>query len=185
MGENLAQETDEQLAKRAKEGEEAFSVLYERYMSKIFAYVSRRVGNRADAEDIVSAVFMRVVENIKSYNSEKSHFKTWLYTIATNMMIDYFRTTKKRSHEDIEVAEGVAEASPGPASLARAQQNRELVHRVIAALPERHQQILLLKYFSDLSLPEIAETLDVTPNNAGVMINRALKSFQLTYQRYA
>lgn len=173
-----------ELAMQAKTDEAAFSKLYEMYLPKIFSYVSRRIADRDEAEDIVSNIFLRVVSHIKSFDPQKSSFKSWIYTIATHMMIDYFRTHGKRKHEDIETAESVFDQAKNPYEEVKMSEEKKRVHRVIDRLPERHQKIIMLKYFSDLSLPEIAETLAVTPNNAGVMVHRALEAFELAYNSY-
>lgn len=174
----------EELAVQAKTDEAAFSKLYEMYLPKIFGYVTRRISDRDEAEDLTSNIFLRVLEHIKSFNPEKSSFKTWIYTIATRMMIDYFRTHGKRKHADLETAELVSDTAKNPHEEVKTNEDKKRVHRVIDELPERHQKIIMLKYFSDLSLNEIAETLSVTPNNAGVMVHRALEAFELAYQRY-
>jgi RNA polymerase sigma-70 factor (ECF subfamily) len=174
----------EELAIAAKTDEAAFSKLYEMYLPKIFAYVTRRIADRDEAEDIVSNIFLRVVSHIKNFDPQKSSFKSWIYTITTHMMIDYFRTHGKRKHEELEAAEQVVDSAKNPAESAKTTQEKEKIHRVINRLPERHQKVIMLKYFSDLSLPEIAEALNITPNNAGVMVHRALEAFELAYHHY-
>lgn len=177
-------EDEQLLAEQAKTDEEAFSKLYEKYLPQIFGYVARRLGNRAEAEDLVSNIFLRVLENIKSFNPAKSNFKSWLYTITTRMMIDYFRTHSNKKSEAIEKAEMFTDPAGNPREKAEQAEDRAKVHEVIKKLPERHQKVILLKYFSDLSIEDIAEILGVTKNNASVIIHRALEAFEITYQRY-
>lgn len=174
----------EELAVQAKTDEAAFSKLYEMYLPKIFGYITRRIADRDEAEDLTSNIFLRVLENIKSFDPNRSSFKTWIYTIATRMMIDYFRIHGKRKHEMLEAAESVSDPAKNPHEEAHTNQEKLRVHNVIDQLPERHQKVIMLKFFSDLSLNEIAETLSVTPNNAGVMVHRALEAFELAYQHY-
>lgn len=176
--------SDEQLAEKARTSEEAFAILYERFLPQIFGYVTKRIADRSEAEDITANIFLRVVEHLKTFNPQKSRFKTWLYTITTNMLIDHFRSSGRRKYEDLEKAEAVPSQNPGPQEEAAGSQNRQKVQHVISLLPERHQRVILLKYFSDLSIPEMAQALGVTANNAGVMLHRALAAFQLTYERY-
>lgn len=172
------------LAEQAKTDETAFSQLYEKYLPKIFAYVTRRIGNRHEAEDLTSNIFVRVLENMKNFNPKKSSFKTWIYMIATRMMIDYFRTQKNRRTESIEMAETVSDPEKNPHQQAQQNQQREKVISVMDKLADRHQQVLMLKYFSGLSTPELALALGVTENNASVVLHRALKDFEKTFQRY-
>ncbi|MBI4994647.1 sigma-70 family RNA polymerase sigma factor [Candidatus Peregrinibacteria bacterium] len=164
--------------------EAEFSRLYEIYLPKIFGFVARRINNREEAEDLVSNIFLKVVENIKNFNPAKSSFKTWIYTIATNMMIDYFRTVARKKTCCIENAESMADQTQNPAEGALNAEQREKVFSAIRSLPERHQKVLLLRYCSDLSIVETAEALNVTENNVSVIIHRALKAFEITYKRY-
>ena len=176
---------DEQLlVERAKTDESAFAELYEIYLPKIFAYITRRINDRDEAEDLVSNIFLRVVENIKGFNPSKSSFKTWIYTIATNMMIDFFRSNAKKKTCCIETAESVADTTLNPAEEAQNAEQKDKVFYAIRSLPERHQKVLLLRYCSDLSIVETAAALGVTENNVSVIIHRALKAFELTYKKY-
>lgn len=161
-----------------------FSKLYESYLPKIFAYVTRRINNRSEAEDLTSNIFLKVVENIKNFNPAKSSFKTWIYTIATNMMIDYFRTNAKKKTCCIESAESMTDHSQNPGKAVSDSEQKQKVFSTIANLPERHQKALFLRYYSDLSIEEIAVALGVTENNVSVIIHRALKVFELTYKKY-
>lgn len=179
-----AQNIDNELAIAAKTDEQAFSKLYEMYLPRIFAYVTRRICDRDEAEDIVSNIFLRVVENIGNFNPEKSSFKTWIYTITTNMMIDYFRSHGKKKTEKIEVAHDIASSGPSPVEQAVKSHDKDFTHMIIGKLPTRHQQLLLLKFFSDLNVEELAHALGVTPNNVSVMTHRALAAFEITYKRY-
>lgn len=175
---------EELLVEKAKTDEQAFSQLYEMYLPKIFAYVTRRIGDRDEAEDLTSNIFVRVLENMKKFDSKKSSFKTWIYTIATHMMIDYFRSHKKKRTESIELAETISDPQKNPHEQAQESQQREKVLSIIDQLSDRHQRVLMLKYFSGLSTPELALALGVSENNASVIVHRALKDFQTTYQRY-
>lgn len=164
--------------------EKEFSALYETYMPKIYGYVTRRINNKEIAEDIVSKVFERVVEHFSRFNPKKSSFKTWIYTITTRCMIDYFRTNAHRLNADLSLAENVSDEKPTPRDEAVSSADREVVHTVISNLPDNYQKILLLKYFSDLTIDEISQVLEVSSNAVSVMIHRALKAFQITYNRY-
>ncbi|MBI2638999.1 sigma-70 family RNA polymerase sigma factor [Candidatus Peregrinibacteria bacterium] len=180
----MSELNEELLVEKAKTDQASFSQLYEMYLPKIFAYVTRRIGNRDEAEDLTSNIFVRVLENMKKFDPKKSSFKTWIYTIATRMMIDYFRTHKKKRTESIEMAETISDPQKNPHEQAQENQQRQKVLSVIDQLSDRHQRILMLKYFSGLETPELALALGVTENNASVIVHRALKDFQTTYQRY-
>lgn len=176
---------EQELTKLAKTDEQAFSKLYDIYFQQIFGYITKRINNRAEAEDIVSQIFLKVVEQIHKFNPEVGNFKAWIYTIATNTLIDHFRRIAHSKSNPIEKAEKIPDPAKNPNEYAKEEANRELVLSVINQLPKQYQKILLLRYFSDLSIEEIAEALKINPNNTSVKIHRALKAFQITYLRYA
>lgn len=171
-----------QLIERAKTDDWAFSILYETYFPKIYGYVLKRVGNREEAEDIVSQTFLKMVEKLKSFKSgQGSSFKSWIYTIATNSMLDYFRKLKKHKTEPVEQHLEIASKEFNPQERSIQTEEQKKVFHTISLLPKKYQNLLTLKYYSDLEHEEIAETLGVTINNLGVLLHRALKKFREVY----
>ena len=78
---------EEDVLNRAAQGEsDAFGLLYERYIDRIFNYVYYRTGNLHDAEDLTARVFQRAMNHIKNYTDRGVPFSAWLYRIATNEM---------------------------------------------------------------------------------------------------
>ncbi|MBI5413271.1 sigma-70 family RNA polymerase sigma factor [Candidatus Peregrinibacteria bacterium] len=167
------------LVEQAKTDDNAFTKLYESYLPRIYGYIFKRVGNNADAEELTSQTFLKMVENLKAFKGE--YFKSWLYRIATNTIIDYYRT--HRTHEPIEEHVDLHDQTSGPAESTIQTQTKEEILAVLAMLPEKYQKVLHLKYFSDLSNSEMAASLEIKENNLGVLLHRALKSFQKFYNR--
>lgn len=167
------------LAERAKTDEAAFTQLYERYFPKIYAYVFRRVGTRDTTEDIVSATFEKVFLHLEKFKpGGGGTFQAWVYRIATNQVIDHVR---KEQRVIITAPEDFPEQNhplTNDAEELMKRQDAETVRKALTQLPERYQQIINLKYFSELTNMEVAEVLDITANNAGVLLSRALKQLQ-------
>lgn len=166
---------------RAKTSDSAFSELYEFYLPKIYGYIFKRVGKQAEAEDLTSQTFLKAVENFARQNFDEGGFKSWLYRIATNTIIDYYRTHKKT--EPIEEHLELPSANPSPAEDFAKTENREQIFAVLALLPEKYSRVLHLKFFADLSNPEIARSLGITDGALGVLLHRALKNFQSLYNK--
>ncbi len=173
-----------QLAERAKTDDAAFSVLYERYFPKIYAYIFRRLGNREQTEDVVSVTFEKVFLHLEKFKPGGSGtFQAWIYRIATNAVIDHVRKEKHTISmapedlpEEIHPTNGL-DATHEMIKL----EDSESVQRAIKKLPDRYQEIIQLKYFSELSNIEVGEVLNISPNNAGVLLSRALKKFHECY----
>ena len=81
----------------AKKGDPlSFGKLYDLFYTKIFRYVAYKVGNREDAEDITAEVFIRMLKSINSFSFQGHPFSSWLFRIARNMVVDYFRKNSRR-----------------------------------------------------------------------------------------
>ena len=92
----------------------AFAALYERYFDQIFRYVSFKTGNSAEAEDIAGDVFVKMLESIHKFTWQGHPFSSWLFRIAHNLVVDYFR--KKGQRKSV-VLDDVAEYTTSAPSL--------------------------------------------------------------------
>jgi len=169
------EKSDDVLAELMSQGDdEAFSQLYDRYFSKIYAFTIRRVGNQHIAEDLVADIFLKAFAKRNTFVLRPS-FSAWLYRIATNTITDHYRTSHSHTSLDDEekpfdpadhrenVVEGTDRIMLG-----------EEIEKVLEKLPERERIAVTMKFYVEASYEEIAETLKCTPNNAGVILHRAL-----------
>jgi len=79
---------------------EEFAKLYDKYLDKIYQFVFYRTSHRETAEDLTAQIFMKALERIGSYDSQQAQFATWLYRVARNTIIDYYRSQKKDANID-------------------------------------------------------------------------------------
>ncbi|PIQ76998.1 hypothetical protein COV82_06750 [Candidatus Peregrinibacteria bacterium CG11_big_fil_rev_8_21_14_0_20_46_8] len=183
----MTQEQEIELVERAKSDDGAFSELYDYYMPKIYGYIHKRVGDKDAAEDLTSQTFLKMVQHLPRFDTEGAggrgvYFKSWLYRIATNTVIDYYR--RNRPTEEIKEEMPLKDDAPNPGEQAASNEQRERVLATLSRMPEKYSKILHLKFFGDLSNEEIAAALGITPNNAGVLIYRALKSFEKCFAKF-
>jgi len=188
----LANEAE--LVEKAKSDDTAFEILYNFYFPRIYGYIYKRVGRREEAEDIVSTTFLKVFCNMKKYQARGFSFGAWVYKVATNNLIDYYRHAGRRleaSYDDKfdndETQQSVGPIDPGDNPEVETDRNldKTLVHKALKDLPDKDQRILHLKYFAELSSEEIALALQTSENNVRVLSHRALKKFHTTYKKYA
>jgi RNA polymerase sigma-70 factor (ECF subfamily) len=147
------------LVRLSQQGDqEMFARLYEAYMERIYRYVYFRVADDKLAEDITSQVFLKVWEKLDTYQAGQSPFMAWLYRIAHNAVIDYYRTKK--------VAISLEEANPVELSHADEvdekldmQIQSEELREALRELTHEQQQVLLLKFVGGMSTTEIAQQL--------------------------
>lgn len=133
--------------------------IYLEYQPRIARYVAARVSNRADAEDVVSCVFTKVLANLDKFDAQRGSFATWVYAIARNQVIDYYKKPRAVPWpEDFEpgAVELPADADGALAGLADA----------LERLPERQRSAVILYYYAGLNHREIAERLGVSYMNA-------------------
>ncbi|HEY0994695.1 MAG TPA: sigma-70 family RNA polymerase sigma factor [Gemmatimonadaceae bacterium] len=169
------------------EGEErAFAELVERYQNRLLNFVYRTVGDRERAEDLVQEVFIRVYRHLHRFDRSKK-FSTWVYTIASNLAknelrnrsrnpLVLFQTIKGRSEED---DRPVDFEDPGtrPDDLYRKRHLRALVEETVAALPEHHREVFVLRELEGKSYEEIAEITDCNLGTVKSRLNRARNAF--------
>jgi len=171
-------ENEKQLVKDAVHDHQAFGVLYDFYFDKIYGYVFKRCGKREIAEDIVSETFTKVFCGLKNFNPRKGSFKSWVYKIATNNLIDYYRKELKNTKVDIEDITEPAEIKQTTEEYLMSLEDKKKVMQIIQKMSGRYQQVVNLKYFAELSNQEIAETMHISANNVGVLLYRALNKFK-------
>src|SRR5687768_15471891 len=150
---------EQEMIRLSQEGDqEMFGRLYDAYIERIYRYVYFRVADEELAEDITSQVFLKVWEKLHTYQAGQSPFMAWLYRIAHNAVIDYYRTRK--------VSIPLEEASPIEVSHADEVNERldlqvksQQLHKALQELTDEQQQVLLLKFVGGLSTSEIAQQL--------------------------
>ena len=149
--------------------EEVFS----RYLDPVYRFVYSRVGNREDAEDLTSEVFLKASRQLDSSRSEAS-VAQWLFTVARTVLADHWRRYY-RSGTVLPLDEGRAGNIPDEeAPAVPSERSEQLVERVLAALPERYRRVLELRFLQGYSIQETAEEIGVTPENVKVIQHRAL-----------
>ncbi len=174
----LEPERERQLIERAKDDPEAFRELYQHYLPKVYAYVAYRVGKKQEAEDLVSELFLKVVERISDFQYRGAGtFPAWLFQIARNQVNAFFRRNNRDSNPvPLEDLPDVGE-SPGEAVL-RKERFAEL-REMIGTLSPRRRETIMLKYFGGLRNQEIARVLSLDERTVASHISRGLANLQL------
>jgi len=161
----------------------AFSELYVTYLPKVYNYVSYRVGDKADAEDITSAIFERALTRLHTYRANRGAFSTWLFTIAHNVVSNYFRSRRRRPEiRSLENVSPVAVNGTSPEqAVIEAEQLRQ-VQVCMSRLPKRDQEILAFKFGGGLTNQEIAQMMGLRPTHVGVLLYRAVRKLRLAVE---
>ena len=157
---------------------EAFATFYAEYLPKVFRYVSYRVNDQHTAEDLTSAVFEKALTKFEGYRAEKASFSTWVFTIARNTVIDYYRTHHRTEELGIEMAAVLADGDPVPGEAAeRAEELRRLKY-CLEMLSRAEKEIISLKFGAELTNRAIARQISLSESNIGVIVFRAVRKLK-------
>lgn len=157
---------DEELVERSLRGEaDAFRRLYERYRRPIYIAVCRIVMDPEDARDATQEIFIAVYRSLALYDSRRARFFPWIYRVATNRAIDYYRARRRRAEVPIsETSETPYRSAPvsrdsmRPMEQILEQRERAAeVRRFLEELPQPQRRFFILRYYDGLKLREIAE----------------------------
>lgn len=179
--EKIKETDDSALVKMVlKKSPYAYREIERRYQKKLFTYLYHLVGNREETEDILQNVFVKVYNNIKSFDTKRK-FSSWIYRIAHNEAINFLKKRNKRrfiSWEDIIASKDKLETSSEektPVENWISKEVREEVQGALDRLPRKYKEVLVLRYFLDKSYEDIGEILKKPVNTVGTLINRAKK----------
>ena len=153
---------------------EAWGELYRQYAPAIFRFCRRTMPTREDAEDATMDIFIKVRQKLSQYDSTRP-FSAWLYTVAANHCWDLLRRRKSRQDLESGEIEDMPLEHPDPGQLEQLieQRTNQEVRRALDKLPARSRMALVLRYYSDMTYDEIAETLGVRRTFVGVVLLRA------------
>ena len=159
-----------ELVERARDGDaRAFEALVNRYKDRIYSYVSRMLHDPIEAEDIAQETFVRAFQSLPHFRGASS-LQTWLYRIASNLVIDSVRRQKRREDnalsldapvdtDDGDMQRELADERRGPAELAESSVIQEEVRSAVARISPKLRPVLVMYDLQGMSYQEIAEIL--------------------------
>lgn len=163
---------DRRLAELVLAGDDtAFEYLFNRYRDAIRRLLIQRLGNPDDADDLLQETFIKVYINLHRYSPAYT-FGQWVYTIARNTFIDFVR----RRQDDLPIDERFAapvSLAPTPEERVIRQQQRSQIEGYLERLAPRYRQLIVLRFFEELSYEEIAEKLAAPLGTVKTQIHRA------------
>jgi len=166
------------LVERAKRYEpQALAELCQLYYRDIYSYIYYRVSNVQDAEDLTDDVFLKMVEAIRSCRArEERSFLAWLFRIANNSVVDYYRRRAVRNHLPLD--EKHLPVYAGPEAPVETKLTQERLQQAILKLTEEQQQAIILRFIEDLSNAEIAHILGKSEGAIKSLQHRGLASLR-------
>jgi RNA polymerase sigma-70 factor, ECF subfamily len=151
---------------------EAGGELYDRYARKIYDFVFFRVSGKETAEDLTSEIFLKACKKIKDFVPAGGGFGAWIYRIARNQVIDYYRTSKKDFN--LEAAEILSDNGRWAENEANRRLVGELKEKLVLLKPEQ-RDLIIMRVWDGLSYKEIAAIINKSEAAAKMSFGRALK----------
>ena len=170
----------EMLVNKARTGDkDALTELYGVFREKIYRYVFFKCGNHADAEDITNEVFLRMIQSIANFQWKGIGFSSWLFKIASNLVVDYYRNKSRRNIESIEERDYIGETNWE--QISEFLDNRDLfqaIYKDTEDLTDLQKEVVNLRFVGDLSLKETAEAMSKNVNSVKAIQHAAIKKLK-------
>jgi RNA polymerase sigma-70 factor, ECF subfamily len=181
----LKKEADERLLIEAAQNDPAcFAELYEMNFERVYAYVVKRVQNRAETEDLTSEVFHQALANLKRFEWRGIPFAAWLFRIAANLISDRWQRSGREVLDDsghIESAQSksvqIKSGQVSPAEIEEVEQ-RATLYRLVDTLPTEQRRVVVLRFVEQKSIKEVAQEVRKTEGAVKQLQFRALTSLR-------
>ena len=148
---------EESLVRRAQQlDQEAFAQLYEQYFDKIYRYVTLRIGNETEAEDMTQQVFLNALQSISSFRWKGIPFSAWLFRIAHNQVVDYWRKKKRTA---VPLDESSVSNNNNPQLITEQKLDIEQLLSATKQLTEAQREVISLRFAGELSIAQVAKTM--------------------------
>ena len=168
------------IIKRAVEGDSsAFGQLYDHYQPKIYRFTLVKVSHREEAEDLTHQVFLKALQSIGSYKDLGFPFSSWLYRIARNQVVDYYRTRKETVRIEDTDPDEMPEKHPAHDKLAD-KIEIERTQKALRKLKPEYQDVIMMRFVEDLPIRETAIAMGKTEGAVKLIQYRAIKELKKT-----
>lgn len=180
-GEGARTKADPQelLLARARQADpEALAELYDQYVDRIYAYVYHRVGQAELAEDLTAQVFMRMLEAIGAGHPWRTSFSGWLYRIAHNLIVDYYRRRQHATFVELDDVAPIQAADGDPLRAAELRSESQRLRHALRVLTEEQSQVITLRFLEEFSIAEVAEMMGKTEGAIKALQYRAISTLK-------
>ena len=167
---NVSTDDDRLLVEAAQADPARFVELYDRYVDRVYAYISRRTGSRTVAEDITSVVFEQALTHLRRFEWRGVPFTAWLFRIAANALADHWKR------------EGRTSPDPPP-DVPDEREYQDLERRIslfqlVDRLPEVQRQVIQMRFVEERSIRDVAAALDRSEGAVKQLQLRALEKLR-------
>ena len=164
---------EESLVQRAKQGDQkAFAQLYEAHFDRIYRYVTLRIGDKTEAEDVTQQVFLNALQSISSFKWRGVPFSTWLFRIAHNLVVDYLRKEKRRATAPLN--ESLVSNDINPQLAAEHRLDIEQLISATKRLTAAQREVISLRFAGELSIAQVAKVMGKSQGSVKALQHSAI-----------
>ena len=139
-----------------------YSMIIEKYHNELFKFTYNIVGNYESTEDLLQEIFLKLYKNLEKYNSEKASFRTWMYRVANNHVLSYLKSKDNKNNNHAEYVDAYHQGNTDiEKEIEKDDQINTILKIMNLILKPKALQIMMLHYFSELSVKEISESTKI------------------------
>ena len=169
---------EESLVRRAQHrDQEAFAQLYEEHFDKIYRYVTLKIGNETEAEDMTQQVFLNALQSISSFKWKGVPFSAWLFRIAHNQVVDYLRSKKRTT---VPLDESPASNDNNPQLVVEQKLDIEQLLLATKQLTEAQREVISLRFAGELSIAQVAKAMGKSQGAVKALQHSAIVALRKT-----
>jgi len=155
-------------------------VLFERHHKRLFNFFLMGTRNRDTSEDLVQDVFLKIMKYRSSFR-DSSDFTPWMFAIARNAKIDYYRK-RENTLDALDEKGDVPSGDPGPDTSTEHENDVSYLKRALDSMPEEMREVIVLSHYDDMRYKDIATVLGCTEGAVKVRVFRAVKELARKYK---
>jgi RNA polymerase sigma-70 factor (ECF subfamily) len=174
----LSEADERRLVEAAQQDRAHFGAVYEKYFEVVYAYVARRVRDRAATEDLTSEVFRKALAHLPRFKWTGAPFAAWLLRIAANLIADRAKRVAREEHSDSEELADRGSSAQAQQSDLEAAERRAHVIRLVDELPEDQRRVVRMRFAEEKSIAEIAAQLNRTEGAVKQLQFRAFQTLR-------
>jgi len=158
--------------------DEAFGILYQENIKRIYTYIYFRTGNVHDAEDLTARVFQRALNHITKYKKTDVPFSAWLYRIAHNLVANWHRDSNRKKEVNLDECSELRFRQDSLESIIENNQEVEMLLKAIRQMPNSRQTVLILKYVEEMTNQEIGQIMGKSEGAIKSLYHRTLNELR-------
>jgi RNA polymerase sigma-70 factor (ECF subfamily) len=166
-----------ELIAQAKNGDRAsIGQLYEEYNAHVYRYLYYLVSDMHVAEDLTSEVFVRMIRSLPNYRYRGISFQAWLFQIAHNLAVDYFRKSGKR--QQVELEENLYSSDPAIDITVEQNLTSDMLRMALEQINQPQREVIILRFVAGMPIAQVAQTLRKSEDTVKGLQRRGLSSLR-------